>query len=64
MCQVSLEFQDSSAVPGEQIGMQLKAQPNALCGLSTVDRSVFFKEPQRILSADNVTDFDTRPGFS
>lgn len=58
--QVSLEFSDSSAVPGEQISMELKAQPKALCGMSAVDRSVFLKEPGRRLTADDVTDFHTR----
>lgn len=52
--QVSLEFSDSSAVPGEQLTMQLKAQPDALCGVSAVDRSVYVKEPVRSLTADTV----------
>lgn len=53
-CQVSLAFSDSSAVPGEQISMQLKAQPKALCAVSAVDRSVFIKEPGTRLTADKV----------
>lgn len=56
VCQVSLELSSSTAVPGGQIGIQIKADPNALCGLSAVDRSVFVKEPERVLNVDNVTD--------
>lgn len=51
---MSLEFSDSSAVPGEQLTMKLKAQPDALCGVSAVDRSVYIKEPVRALTADSV----------
>lgn len=57
VCQVSVAFSDSSAVPGEQINMRIKAQPNALCGVSAVDRSVYIKEPGMILDADKVTAF-------
>ncbi|XP_011607095.2 alpha-2-macroglobulin-like [Takifugu rubripes] len=51
---VSLEFSGSTALPGGQIGLQIRAEPNAVCGLSAVDRSVFVKEPERILNADNI----------
>lgn len=61
VCQVSLEFSGPSTVPGRRVGLQIKADPNALCGLSAVDRSVFIKEPQRILNADNVTDSHNLP---
>lgn len=64
MCQVSLEFSRPSSVPGRQVGIQIKAEPNALCGLSAVDRSVFIKEPERSLNADNVTHLDNLPNSS
>uniref|UniRef100_H3DA36 Alpha-2-macroglobulin n=1 Tax=Tetraodon nigroviridis TaxID=99883 RepID=H3DA36_TETNG len=51
---VSLEFSEGSAVPGEEITMQLDAQPKALCGMSAVDRSIFVKEPEARLSADTI----------
>lgn len=36
--------------------MQLRAQPEALCGTAVVDRSVFIKEPGQKLTADKVCD--------
>ncbi|XP_023817296.2 alpha-2-macroglobulin-P isoform X1 [Oryzias latipes] len=51
---VSLTFSPSSAVPGEQIKLQLTAQPNSLCGLSAVDQSVLINDPGKTLSADKL----------
>uniref|UniRef100_A0A3P9IP38 Alpha-2-macroglobulin-like n=1 Tax=Oryzias latipes TaxID=8090 RepID=A0A3P9IP38_ORYLA len=53
---VSLMFSPSSAVPGEQIKLQLTAQPNSLCGLSAVDQSVLINYPGKTLSADKIFD--------
>ena len=55
LCQVSLEFSPSSAVPGEETIMQVTAQPESLCGVSAVDQSVLIKEPGKTLDADKVT---------
>ncbi|KAK2846830.1 hypothetical protein Q5P01_009829 [Channa striata] len=52
--QVSLEFSPSSAVPGEETTMQITADPDSLCGVSAVDRSVLIKEPGKILDADKI----------
>lgn len=53
--QVSLEFTPSSAVPGEETTMQMKADPASLCGVSAIDKSVLIKEPGKILDAEKVT---------
>ncbi|KAK0143280.1 Alpha-2-macroglobulin [Merluccius polli] len=50
--QVSLEFSPSAAVPGEENRLQLRAQPDSLCGISAVDQSVLIKEPGKKLNAD------------
>lgn len=55
VCQVSLEFTPSSAVPGEETTMQVKADPASLCGVSAIDKSVLIKEPGQILDAEKVT---------
>ncbi|KAK5929740.1 hypothetical protein CgunFtcFv8_010954 [Champsocephalus gunnari] len=52
---VSLEFSPSSAVPGEQTILQVKALPDSLCGVSAVDQSVLIKEPGKTLDADKYT---------
>uniref|UniRef100_A0A7N8XM52 Alpha-2-macroglobulin-P-like n=1 Tax=Mastacembelus armatus TaxID=205130 RepID=A0A7N8XM52_9TELE len=52
---VSLEFSPSSAVPGEKTIMQVTADPDSLCGVSAVDRSVLIEEPGKGLDADKVT---------
>lgn len=47
-------------MPGEETTMQVMANPESLCGLSIVDKSVLVKEPGKILTADKVntgTDF-------
>ncbi|CAG6007637.1 unnamed protein product [Menidia menidia] len=51
---VSLEFSLSSAVPGDQTGMQLSAQPHSLCGVSAIDQSVLIKEPGKTLTAQKI----------
>ncbi|XP_062242617.1 alpha-2-macroglobulin-like [Platichthys flesus] len=51
---VSLEFLPSSAVPGEETTMQLKAQPDSLCGVSAVDQSVLIMRPGEGLTADKI----------
>ncbi|XP_034459881.1 alpha-2-macroglobulin-like [Hippoglossus hippoglossus] len=53
---VSLEFLPSSAVPGEETTMQLKAQPDSLCGVSAVDQSVLIMRPGKGLTADKIFD--------
>uniref|UniRef100_A0A667Z5P3 Alpha-2-macroglobulin bait region domain-containing protein n=1 Tax=Myripristis murdjan TaxID=586833 RepID=A0A667Z5P3_9TELE len=52
---VSLEFNPSSAVPGEENFLQLLAKPHSLCGISAVDQSVLIKESGEKLDADKVT---------
>uniref|UniRef100_A0A3Q1JBX2 Alpha-2-macroglobulin-like n=1 Tax=Anabas testudineus TaxID=64144 RepID=A0A3Q1JBX2_ANATE len=51
---VSLEFSPSPAVPGEEVIMQVSADPDSLCGVSAVDQSVLIKEPGKSLNADQV----------
>ncbi|XP_040046628.2 alpha-2-macroglobulin [Gasterosteus aculeatus] len=53
---VSLEFSPSSAVPGEETILQVKAQPDSLCGLSAVDQSVLIKEPGQTLQEEKIFD--------
>ncbi|KAG7269159.1 hypothetical protein CRUP_025425 [Coryphaenoides rupestris] len=53
--QVSLEFSPSAAVPGEENRLQLRAQPDSLCGISAVDQSVLIKHPGKRLNADRVS---------
>uniref|UniRef100_A0A667Z531 Alpha-2-macroglobulin bait region domain-containing protein n=1 Tax=Myripristis murdjan TaxID=586833 RepID=A0A667Z531_9TELE len=52
---VSLEFNPSSAVPGEENLLQLSASSHSLCGISAVDQSVLIKESGKKLDADKVT---------
>lgn len=35
--------------------MQVKADPNSLCGVSVIDRSILVQEPGKILDEDKVT---------
>ncbi|XP_022071816.2 alpha-2-macroglobulin-like [Acanthochromis polyacanthus] len=53
---VSLEFSPPSAVPGEDINMQVTAQPDSLCGVSVVDQSVLIQEPGKTLDATKIFD--------
>lgn len=41
-------------MPGEEATMLVMANPQSLCGLSIVDKSVLVKEPGKILTADKV----------
>lgn len=54
MYQVSLQFSPSSAVPGEEVKMQVAADPGSLCGVSAIDKSVLLQEPGKSLDADKV----------
>ncbi|XP_067363578.1 alpha-2-macroglobulin-like [Channa argus] len=51
---VSLEFSRSSAVPREETTIQVTADPESLCGVSTVDQSILIKEPGKSLDADKI----------
>lgn len=49
-----MEFSPTSAVPGEEVNLKLKALPNSLCGLSAIDQSVLVLEPGKTMTADMV----------
>ncbi|XP_077578127.1 alpha-2-macroglobulin-like [Stigmatopora nigra] len=51
---VSVEFPLTSAVPGEDTILQVKTQPNSLCGVSAVDQSVLIKEPGQTLDTEKI----------
>ncbi|KAM9359111.1 alpha-2-macroglobulin-like [Symphorus nematophorus] len=51
---VSLEFSPTSAVPGEDVRLQMTAEPDSLCGVSAIDHSVVIKEPGKTLTADTI----------
>ncbi|XP_059930638.1 alpha-2-macroglobulin-like [Gadus macrocephalus] len=51
---VSLEFSPSTAIPGEENRLQLRANPGSLCGITAVDQSVLIKEPGKKLTADKI----------
>uniref|UniRef100_A0A3Q1C540 Alpha-2-macroglobulin-like n=1 Tax=Amphiprion ocellaris TaxID=80972 RepID=A0A3Q1C540_AMPOC len=61
---VSLEFSPMSAVPGEDINMQVTAQPDSLCGVSVVDQSVLIQEPGKTFDAGKVTLYSEKFTFS
>lgn len=50
-----MEFSPTSAVPGEETTLKVKALPNSLCGVSAVDQSVLVKEPGKTLTPSQVT---------
>ncbi|XP_048061395.1 LOW QUALITY PROTEIN: alpha-1-inhibitor 3-like [Megalobrama amblycephala] len=52
---VSLQFSPDTAVPAERNVLTVSAQAGSLCGLSTVDQSVWILEPGRRLSAKMVS---------
>lgn len=54
VCQVSLEFSPTSAVPGEEVNLKLKALPNSLCGVSAIDQSVLVLEPGETMTTEMV----------
>lgn len=49
-----MEFSPTSAVPGEEVNLKLKALPNSLCGVSAIDQSVLILEPGQTMTADMV----------
>lgn len=49
-----MEFSPTSAVPGEEVNLKLKALPNSLCGVSAVDQSVLILEPGETMTTDKV----------
>ncbi|XP_029699877.1 alpha-2-macroglobulin-like isoform X1 [Takifugu rubripes] len=51
---VSVEFSPTSAVPGEEVNMKVKALPNSLCGVSAIDQSVLILEPGETMTADKI----------
>ncbi|CAN9511029.1 unnamed protein product [Ophioblennius macclurei] len=53
---VFLEFAPTTTVPGEEVNMQLTAQPDSLCGVSAVDQSVLIKEPGKTMEAEKIFD--------
>ncbi|XP_058489894.1 alpha-2-macroglobulin-like [Solea solea] len=61
--QVSLEFSPSSAVPGEETTMKIKALPDSLCGISAIDQSVLIKKPGKTLDADKIFDLLPSSGY-
>lgn len=55
---MSLEFSEISTVPGDEITLQVRANPESLCGLSIVDQSVLIMKPGTTLTADRVRQFE------
>uniref|UniRef100_A0A672JD68 Alpha-2-macroglobulin domain-containing protein n=1 Tax=Salarias fasciatus TaxID=181472 RepID=A0A672JD68_SALFA len=51
---VSLEFSPPSTAPGEEIDLQVAAQPNSICGISAVDKSVLIEDASSILNEEKV----------
>ncbi|XP_075892095.1 alpha-2-macroglobulin-like [Nelusetta ayraudi] len=54
--QVGLQFSPPSAVPGEEVVMQVTADAMSLCGVSAIDKSVLLQEPGKTLNADTIFD--------
>lgn len=54
VCQVSVEFSPTSAVPGQETSLKVKALPDSLCGVSAIDQSVLLKMPGKTLTAEQV----------
>lgn len=51
---MSVEFSPTSAVPGEETTLKVKALPDSLCGVSAIDQSVLVKEPGKTLTSEQV----------
>lgn len=49
-----MEFSPTTAVPGEEVNLKLKALPNSLCGVSAIDQSVLVLEPGETMTTDMV----------
>ncbi|KAK7883193.1 hypothetical protein WMY93_029367 [Mugilogobius chulae] len=47
---VSVEFSPRSAVPGEDVGVQVQAPPHSLCALRVIDQSVLLKDSDARMS--------------
>ncbi|KAL4608609.1 alpha-1-macroglobulin-like [Arapaima gigas] len=58
---VLLQFSSDKAVPGEDIALQLSAQPGSLCGLTVLDQSVMLMDPGKRLSFTKIFEM---PAFS
>ncbi|XP_034024636.1 alpha-2-macroglobulin-like [Thalassophryne amazonica] len=54
--EVFLDFMPPTATPGEVVRLLLKAEPYSLCGLTSVDQSVYIKEPGKPLDANVIYD--------
>lgn len=50
-----MEFSPTSAVPGEETTLKVKALPDSLCGVTAIDQSVLVKEPGKTLTPNQVT---------
>lgn len=50
-----MEFSPTSAVPGDDTTLKVKALPDSLCGVSAIDQSVLVKEPGNTLTPEQVT---------
>ncbi|CAN9511028.1 unnamed protein product [Ophioblennius macclurei] len=53
---VFVNFAPTAGVPGEEINMQVTAQPGSVCGVSAVDQSVLVKEPGKTLEPETIFD--------
>uniref|UniRef100_H3BZU7 Alpha-2-macroglobulin-like n=1 Tax=Tetraodon nigroviridis TaxID=99883 RepID=H3BZU7_TETNG len=51
---VSVEFSPTSAVPGDDTTLKVKALPDSLCGVSAIDQSVLVKEPGNTLTPEQI----------
>uniref|UniRef100_A0A3B3CMN5 Alpha-2-macroglobulin domain-containing protein n=1 Tax=Oryzias melastigma TaxID=30732 RepID=A0A3B3CMN5_ORYME len=54
--QVVITYDPSFAVPGESIKLNLKADPNSLCGVRAIDFRTIIKEPGTLLDAHQIFD--------
>uniref|UniRef100_A0A673C1F4 Alpha-2-macroglobulin bait region domain-containing protein n=1 Tax=Sphaeramia orbicularis TaxID=375764 RepID=A0A673C1F4_9TELE len=57
---VLLDFSPSSAVPGEEITLQVTGHPQSMCGISAVDKSVLIKEPGKTYVCFQIFDLPKR----
>ncbi|KAF6720842.1 Alpha-2-macroglobulin-like protein 1 [Oryzias melastigma] len=54
--EVVITYDPSFAVPGESIKLNLKADPNSLCGVRAIDFRTIIKEPGTLLDAHQIFD--------
>ncbi|KAL0174201.1 hypothetical protein M9458_030169, partial [Cirrhinus mrigala] len=52
--QVSLNVSSPTALPGEKISLNLKANPGSLCSVRAIDQSVLLLRPEAELNTDYV----------